>query len=112
MSGGQGEPVYCTVTVGKAQTPSDSDEDVQPHICDEMPIHEPENDDSDLPRPQNEDNDRPQIGRQKAVAAVSRVHPPELIAKLINLFIEKIDQSESDSVFLRMFAATTSWNCI
>jgi hypothetical protein len=38
------------MTVGKAPTPPESDED-------EMPIHEPENNDSDLPRPQNEDND-------------------------------------------------------
>ena len=62
------------MTVGKAPTPPESDED-------EMPIHEPENNDSDLPRPQNEDNDRPQNGRQKAVATVSKVHPPEMIAK-------------------------------
>ena len=69
------------MTVGKALTPSESNEDMQTDICHEMSIHEPENDVSDLPRPQNEDNDRSQIGRQKAVAAVSNVHSPEMIAK-------------------------------
>ena len=47
-----------------------------------MQIHEPEDNGSHLTHPQNEDNDRPQIGRQKAVAAVSNVHPPEMLAKL------------------------------
>ena len=45
--------------------------------------NEPEDNGSPLPQPQNEDNDRPQIGRQKAVAVVSNVHPPDMIAKLI-----------------------------
>ena len=44
--------------------------------------NEPEDNGSHLPHPQNEDSDQPQNGRQKAVAAVSNVHPPELIAKL------------------------------
>ena len=43
--------------------------------------NEPDENGSPLPQLQNEDNDRPQIGRQKAVAAVSNVHPPEMIAK-------------------------------
>ena len=47
-----------------------------------MQIHEPEDNGSHLTHPQNEDNDRPQIGRQTAVAAVSNVHPPEMLAKL------------------------------
>ena len=70
------------MTVGKAATPHESDEDEQQDIRDEMQIHEPEDNCSYLPHPQNEDNNRPQIGRQKAVAAVSNVHPPDMLAKL------------------------------
>ena len=69
---------------GQASTPIESDEDEHQDIRDEMQFepgdNEPEDNDSPLPQHQNE-NDRPQIGRQKAVAAVSNVHPPEMIAK-------------------------------
>ena len=70
------------MTAGKAQTPHKSDDDEQQDIRDELQIHEPEDNGSHLPHPQNEDNDRPQVGRQKAVAAVLNVHPPDMIAKL------------------------------
>ena len=72
------------MTAGKAQTPHESDDDEQQDIRDEVQIHEPEDNGSHLthPQAQNEDNDRPQIGRQKAVAAVSNVHPPDMLAKL------------------------------
>ena len=71
------------MTAGKAQTPHESDDDKQQDIRDEVQIHEPEDNGSHLPHPQNEDNDRPQVGRQKAVAAISNVHPPDMLAKLI-----------------------------
>ena len=70
------------MTAGKAQTPHQSDDDEQQDIRDEMQSHEPEDSGSHLQHPQNEDNDRPQVGRQKAVAAVSNVHPPDMLAKL------------------------------
>jgi hypothetical protein len=66
---------------GKAPTPNKSDDDKQQDIRDEIQIHEPEDNGSHLPHPLNEDNDRPQVGRQKAVAAVSNVHPPDMITK-------------------------------
>ena len=66
---------------GQASTPNESDEDDHQDIRDSDEVQcEPEDnepEDNDSP-----DNNRPQIGRQKAVAAVSNVHPPEMIAKL------------------------------
>ena len=70
------------MTAGKAQTPHQSDDDEQQDIRDEMQSHEPEDSGSHLQHTQNEDNDRPQVGRQKAVAAVPNVHPPDMLAKL------------------------------
>jgi hypothetical protein len=72
------------MTAGKAQTPHESDDDEQQDIRDEMQSHEPEHSSSHLPHPQNEDNDRPQVGRQKAVAAVSNVHPPDMLAEILS----------------------------
>ena len=77
----------CIMSAGKALTQNESDEDEHQDICDEIQLepegNEPEDNGSPLPQLQNEDNDRPQIGRQKAVAVVSNVHPPDMIAKLI-----------------------------
>ena len=77
----------CIMSAGKALTQNESNEDEHQDICDETQLepedNEPEDNGSPLPQPQNEDNDRPQIGRQKAVAVVSNVHPPDMIAKLI-----------------------------
>ncbi len=70
------------MTAGKAQTPHQSDDDEQQDIRDEMQSHEQEDSGSHLQHTQNEDNDRPQVGRQKAVAAVPNVHPPDMLAKL------------------------------
>ena len=70
------------MTAGKAQTPHQSDDDEQQDIRDEMQSHEPEDSGSHPQHTQIQDNDRPQVGRQKAVAAVSNVNPPEMIAKL------------------------------
>jgi len=73
--------------VGQASTPNESDEDDHQYIRDSDEVqfepedNEPEDNDSPLSQHQN-DNNRPQIGRQKAVAAVSNVHTPEMIAKL------------------------------
>ena len=72
----------CIMTAGKAQTPHQSDDDEQQDIRDEMQSHEQEDSGSHLQHTQNEDNDRPQVGRQKAVAAVPNVHPPDMLAKL------------------------------
>ena len=70
------------MTAGKAHTPHESDDDEQLDIHDEMQSHEPEDNGSHLPHPPNDDNDRPQVGRQKAVAAVSNVHPPDILAEI------------------------------
>ena len=73
------------MSAGKASTPNESDEDENQDIYNEFQLepeeNEPEDNGSPHPQPQK-DNDRPQIGRQKAMAVVSNVHPPDMIAKL------------------------------
>ena len=73
------------MSAGKASTQNKSDEDEHQDIYNEFQLepedNEPEDNGSPHPQPQK-DNDRPQIGRQKAMAVVSNVHPPDMIAKL------------------------------
>ena len=78
------------MTGAKASTPPDSDNenflhnvDFQPQV-DEEDV--PQDDESDVSRSQNDELPLPQTGRQKAMASVNRVHPPEMIAKLSSGF--------------------------
>jgi hypothetical protein len=78
----------CVLIGGKASTPPDSDEDSnqleldgdQPRDANDYPQFN----DNDPLIPQNVVNERPcpQTGRQKGMAAVMKVNPPEMIAKL------------------------------
>ena len=62
-----------------APTPPDSDDDMIPSVSGENPdaIDEPDS----LP-----EQPEPQTGRQKAKAAVTQLHPPEMLAKLCTDF--------------------------
>jgi hypothetical protein len=78
----------CISTGGKASTPPDSDDDSNQHELDDDQPRDandhPQFHNNDPIFPQNVVNDRPcpQTGRQKGMAAVMKVNPPDMIAKL------------------------------
>jgi hypothetical protein len=78
----------CISTGGKASTPPDSDDDSNRHDFDDDQPSGANDDqqfqDNDPIVPQSVLNDQPcpQTGRQKGMAAVMKVHPPDMIAKL------------------------------
>ena len=78
----------CISTGGKASTPPDSDDDSNLHEIDDDQPRDAKDDqqfhDNDPIVPKNVVNDQPcpQTGRQKGMAAVMKVNPPDMIAKL------------------------------
>ncbi len=74
------------MTSAKALKPPDSDDEILQHNLDIASQNDegdlPQNDDSDVSRSQNDELPSPQTGRQKAVASVNQVYPPEMIAKV------------------------------
>jgi hypothetical protein len=74
------------LTGAKASTPPDSDDENFLHNFDLQPQSDeedfPQDDESDVSRSQNDELPLPQTGRQKAMASVNQVHPPEMMAKL------------------------------
>ena len=74
------------MTGAKASTPPDSDDENFLHNFDFQPQGDeedvPQDDESDVSHSQNNELPLPQTGRQKAMASVNQVHPPEMIAKL------------------------------
>ena len=83
--------IFLLFKGGDVPTPPDSDDDRDaPALTDENPIR-PE--DSEEPQGMNDGDsehdpepEQPVTGRQKARAAVSQLHPPEMLAKLCTGF--------------------------
>ncbi len=77
----------CITTGGKASTPPDSDDDSNQHELDDDHPHyandDPQFHDNDPIFPQNVVNDLPcpQTDRQKGMAAVTKVNPPDMICQ-------------------------------
>jgi hypothetical protein len=86
MKKGYNAKIDRIVTGAKTLTPPDGDNEILQHSLDIDSQNDeedlPQNDDSDVSRSQNDELPSPQTGRQKAVASVNQVYPPEMIAKL------------------------------